>query len=626
MYEPNRKTPRSPPPSTSRVQLHPSTPEIPIRCSPNLAKRMQGDTCYVCHQQGHWSWYCPLKSLSPKKPLLSSPPKHESQVSPIMILCRCGHGFCEIKPSHSDRNWGRKYYACPIKRGAKCKDFVKWCDDRVDDSDLQPPVFKYPECECGAGVCRRVKGRENTDHAFKYFFVCPVKRDHGSCGYCVSEDELLNRESIVPTRQGRQRSLLDFFEGHQNDNTDSDMVTDLGEGDGLLVQAKRMRVMDSYENPLSIAVSEIPEEEDAGAAVRAATSEHVGFPEFEVADDDIEFTNSVSWESIEAEALVLYRMSTSSRIQRQQRLFQRRNFVDTSFCSCPMGWLGRLLFFYPTHSLKFPTPGPFFCCVFPSFDPIVVPKQTIIPDGPYEHNQLAISNVSQHTQLSTGCHTEVSRDVVSPDKSQGERKSIMSKAQRHREVVLFTQQRLLIDLETLDPREHESMREAAETTFELLNSLGVYYKQFSDHVMDYINFASSIAEIDKSMENSLTIEEHNKLFEEEKMRYSHIQDNYAKTEAMLDASNHHKQLLCEQVSNLKAMLHEKQNQLKSRELETLKIENDLGDLKRIMLAADITLKERAEQSEIARKRSEERGAKQIAAKASLEKAKLELEN
>ncbi|RZB47318.1 hypothetical protein D0Y65_051092 [Glycine soja] len=45
-------------------------------------------------------------------------------------------------------------------------------------------------------------------------------------------------------------------------------------------------------------------------------------------------------------------------------------------CSCPIGWLGRLLFFCPTQSLKLPTPKPFFCCVFPSYNPIASPSKS----------------------------------------------------------------------------------------------------------------------------------------------------------------------------------------------------------------------------------------------------------
>ncbi|KAK7396005.1 hypothetical protein VNO78_16680 [Psophocarpus tetragonolobus] len=161
-------------------------------------------------------------------------------------------------------------------------------------------------------------------------------------------------------------------------------------------------------------------------------------------------------------------------------------------------------------------------------------------------------------------------------------------------MVLFTQQRLLSDLESLAPHEHESMREAAETTFALLNVLGVDYKQFSDNVLDYVNFVASMAEADKSMEDSLTMEELNKLFEEDKMRFAQLQDNYVKTETLLEASNRHRQLLCAQ------------------------IEAHLDDLKRNISETEITLKEKADQTEVAWKQGE-RQANQISAKEALQK-------
>ncbi|KAG5085831.1 hypothetical protein JHK82_053228 [Glycine max] len=57
-----------------------------------------------------------------------------------------------------------------------------------------------------------------------------------------------------------------------------------------------------------MAVLEIPDKEGAGAALNAANLKHVGFLE-------LEFTNSVSWETTEAEAfLLLSHLSTPSRI------------------------------------------------------------------------------------------------------------------------------------------------------------------------------------------------------------------------------------------------------------------------------------------------------------------------
>ena len=281
-----------------------------------------------------------------------------------------------------------------------------------------------------------------------------------------------------------------------------------------------------------------------------------------------------------------------------------------------------------------------FTGIFPSFDLIAVPKQAINCDDPCERSQLAISNHGEHAQLSPSGsptevssdvgHIEVSRDVVSvsPIKSQGSERKSMSKAERQRQMVVSTLQQLLRELESMNPHDHESMRVAVEDTFGLLGGLldGLDYIHFSEHVWEFINNASAVAEIDTSMEYSPTLEECNQSIEKERARFAQIHEECVKTEALLEASNRRGQWLREEVSNLEAMLHEKKNQLNSCEKESLKIETHLCDLKRRMMEADTTLKDRAEEAELARRLNEQRQTKQMAAKVALDKAKLELEN
>ena len=57
-------------------------------------------------------------------------------------------------------------------------------------------------------------------------------------------------------------------------------------------------------------------------------------------------------------------------------------------------------------------------------------------------------------------------------------------------------------------------------------------------------------------------------------------------------------------------------------MKFLKLKTRLADLKRSMLESNKTLKNRAEQEKVVRKQIEERQAKLIAAKVTLQKAKL----
>ncbi|KAG4912642.1 hypothetical protein JHK86_053075 [Glycine max] len=548
---------KEPPPLSSTLCSQPSqfsqnTQETyPRYFQQDLNERKKKGTCFTCGQKDHWYRECPFKSSN-----------NDSQ-NANSIWCRCGHGRCEKRTSKSEKNPGRMYYVCPIKRGEKCTNgFVKWCDDPDVESDWsQPPPFKYPECKCPAGVCKREKATHNG--VVKYYFTCPVKEGHGNCGYKVWEDELLHKRT--------------------NDQDDHDF----DEGVNLAVNhSKKMRIMDSSEEdptPMAVSEAELSQSEDEALEKKASQ-------------------------------LSCLSESTPSRIGGdRQHVFPRHIFAgagagagaDPSFA--PLGWLGRLLF-NPPQSLKSPsshTPQSIFCCVFPSFNPIDVPKQPSITNVPCaEHNQLDVIRLSQQSQLSSS-----------------ERK-LMSRAQRQRQLAFAAQKQLLNDLETSKPHEHESMKEAAQDTFAILDNLGANDTQFFEHVLDFIKLTSSVVQTTKSIE---CLEEDNKRLEDENAKLAHIRDLYAKTEDQFQASDQRRQLLSKEISDFEAMLVEKRNQLKSCELETSNMRIELGGLRRTMLEADTALKARMKQAEIAGKLRKEREAKQIAAKTALEKARLKSE-
>jgi len=132
----------------------------------------------------------------------------------------------------------------------------------------------------------------------------------------VWEDEIkvVDGKTIVPTQRSRQRSLHEFWEGCQNDETDDELGSEL---------SKRMKVTDYSEDPL--AVPDIP-------ALTVANSNRNGFPDFMADDDEFEFISPVSWETVEEEAfLSLSQLSTPSRIRWRQIMFQMRISSDASF-------------------------------------------------------------------------------------------------------------------------------------------------------------------------------------------------------------------------------------------------------------------------------------------------------
>ncbi|MED6105887.1 hypothetical protein PIB30_000015 [Stylosanthes scabra] len=540
---------------------------------PELVKRMKDSICYRCKQKGHWTWDCPFPPCHANKPIFSpssSSSSSSSGANQQSIFCRCGHGTCLVS-THSS---GKKFYACPITRGKACGGYqkrIEWCDNQIDESYKEPPPYKYPECDCGAGVCRKLMDSQVRN----YYFACPIPRAHGACDYIVWEDELVGNKITVP-------SIQEIGQNHDYD---------LGEGSGDLVadDSKEMRAF------------------------------QITVPEFEDTDEDDdlqEIVNSVQWDDVEKEALESFGRSNTSEIGFQQEIFRNNSFSGRF----SMGWLGYLIFLHPSRSLEIPTPQPFFCCISPSSDKIVISKEVIVVDNSPKCNQLAITNFDEHVQLFSSRY-ETSKGSAGASlivSSQGSERKPLSKAQRKNHMVLVAQQELLRDLESLEEHDLESMRVYAEDTFALLDKLSVDYKDFLEHTWDFINNISAAVDISKSMENRLAIDE-------EKERLAQIKDECLAAEAMFKESKKNEQLLREEVFGLEAMLQEERNKLKSRESESLEIEIRLGELKRELIEVEKTLKGRVEEAALARRLNEKRQIKKMAAMVALEKAKQILE-
>ena len=239
-------------------------------------------------------------------------------------------------------------------------------------------------------------------------------------------------------------------------------------------------------------------------------------------------------------------------------------------------------------------------------------------------NQLVIARPGQHMQYLTGTDTKVSRDLVCPNESPGKGRKPMLKVERQRQLASVAQQQLLDDLEALNPLDHESMREAAEATFDVLNGLAVDYNHFSANVLEFISCASSLAKIEKSIEKYGSPEEQVQHFKDVGARLVNIRNNHVKTKASLEVSRRYRQSLREEVSRLKDILCEMENRLISSEEETLRLETDLAEINRNMLEVERYLQGAAEQTETARKLERERQVQQSVAKAALEKAKLDV--
>lgn len=52
----------------------------------------------------------------------------EQQVEAPSIRCACDAGSCRVLTAHTEKNNGRRFFACHIKKGEGSCGFFKWCD------------------------------------------------------------------------------------------------------------------------------------------------------------------------------------------------------------------------------------------------------------------------------------------------------------------------------------------------------------------------------------------------------------------------------------------------------------------------------------------------------------------
>ncbi|KAJ8450435.1 hypothetical protein Cgig2_002120 [Carnegiea gigantea] len=121
--------------------------------------------------------------------------------------CRCGAGLCEIRVAASRDNSGRKYYRCPGKYDKTCG-FFKWCDKlREDEIRKSQPEFNFPICRCGAGVCT-VRVEESGPNAGRKYFACPIKKGDGTCNFKQWLDDSPHSALVIPEDVTTEQNIL----------------------------------------------------------------------------------------------------------------------------------------------------------------------------------------------------------------------------------------------------------------------------------------------------------------------------------------------------------------------------------------------------------------------------------
>ncbi|XP_017234517.2 uncharacterized protein LOC108208495 [Daucus carota subsp. sativus] len=173
-----------------RKRSHKFKKWFPLRVSNQWRKRSHRSyACFRCKKQGHFAIRCPLNLMHNKSRIPSPVPvfvgEDGLQYSPPSLICQCGLR-CLLKFKKFQEKTSRKAFTCSLR---SCRIF-RW-EDEVNKDEL----ISVPKCQCGAGFCRQC-----TESGRKYF-ACPIKKGQGACTFF----KLLNDESLINNKHVDER-------------------------------------------------------------------------------------------------------------------------------------------------------------------------------------------------------------------------------------------------------------------------------------------------------------------------------------------------------------------------------------------------------------------------------------
>jgi hypothetical protein len=270
--------------------------------------------------------------------------------------------------------------------------------------------------------------------------------------------------------------------------------------------------------------------------------------------------------------------------------------------------------------------------VFPSFDSIFIPQDKDVYSNEYFTelpHSTSLTEFDKPSPQISGWDAEALSDVSRewsnakspPPIVEG---SIKANSNMLDRIELHLQNLLLTSLESMDPLKHESMAVAVGSTFKVLNCLSVNYTHFHERVREFIACASSLADIEQSVDEEHSWQELIERCNSEKVRYDDISSIHAETVTAFIASNQRLKSLRKRASSLKDWLVRVENQLSGCEAETKELEARVGDIYWDMLDSQKSLQALSREAEEAMKLRQQREQERKAAKAALEIARIKL--
>ncbi|CDP16752.1 unnamed protein product [Coffea canephora] len=528
------------------------------------------------------------------------------------VLCVCGAGVCLLLTSKSQANPGRSYYRCPASnRGCG---FFRWLD-QVRPDQL---IFNIPQCGCGAGICRLDIKTTTGPNAGRKCFVCPIKKGQGACNFFMWLDAHSNAATAFQCSRSRRptSSLLKRDKIILEESKGSD-------DDPLRKHCKRLRHGDSKSNgcpsgssttcqrtPLASSGSYLTEKDGQDSSPTIEMAVHQKKPDF---GRPIFFENTLT-----ASKSFLFSRHQSSVLPINLEGLQETSWIVTAIrqnlCLEIKGWWGRLAF-PPSKGLKEQSAEPFFCCAFPSFDPIFVPPNVnLLSDdvsvapvaSPLGASRQSSLTLSEGAQLLGTEENSIMRKLVS--------EAFVKAAEQ-------LQSDLLTLLRSLDIQDHEFMVREADATFDALDQLQIEHKKYSEQVKEYIRCASLLAKINQSVISDHSCRMLADRYSHEKLKLDEIDDAYARDVAALSVSEQRAEYFAIEISHLKDKLFQTEAGLSCCMAESTALKARILGISEDKEIIERSFEMTCKQLEDARKMRKQREAEEHAAKAAFQNAK-----
>ncbi|KAK2665971.1 hypothetical protein Ddye_004545 [Dipteronia dyeriana] len=544
-----------------------------------------------------------------------------------------------------------------MKKGtSQCK-FFKWCD-KVTDDDIKPcPQSKFPKCTCGAGICRKLK-----DSSGRSYFVCPIKKGLGACPFFRWENTPVN------TRVGEH---VDESKGYGSPQSTCDNHSSLERSEAMEFEVPEVENPQGFPSLLSMPISSAGDDtrlmegciydqtSDISSPNHLDSSPCVapenGSPTLESTIEDLvmqeaESLNSMTKKKSSRGISVMPQNEVHCRQIEFWRQISVVEYISTdiiyqSLGLHVLGWLGRLVF-PPPRSLNDHPPKPFFCCIFPSFDPIFVPRdgnRLDLEGSTPELDKLSSRThggdrqqwngvLWKHSGLKRSYATIQSDTLISPvSKSlehtaapfQSLEQAAVQFQKRLEQAALHFQNEFVTILNRIDSSDPDTMTKKADKFFSDLDrvQLPINYEPFSRRVREFIESASRLAGIEKSICKACSLEELTEVYNSEKVRFDDISKAHDEAVAAFSNSSRRHQSLQEDASRLRDMLLRIESQSSCCEAETSELNVQMDVISKVKLES----KKRMEEAKETLKLREQREAERCAAKAELEQARIQLQ-